>query len=150
MLCSGVASARPVVRLHLAGTLVRQAGGRVSEKPIDGLVLKAGDLVRYTIAATNSGTSPALALVPVGQIPKATSYVPGSAHANGATPEFTLDGKSWSPRPLLITKTPRGTISRPADPALYRAVRWISRHPLAANKRVVYSYDVRVNGHSSK
>ncbi|MGH8163987.1 MAG: hypothetical protein ACREP1_06605 [Rhodanobacteraceae bacterium] len=147
---AAAASARPVVTLHLTGTLVQQRDGRTTERSVEGLVLKAGDLVRYTIAATNSGDLAARKLVPVGPIPKATSFVPGSARGDDATPQFTLDGKTWSAKPMLVVKTANGSVRKPADPALYRAVRWIARGTLAPRKREVFSYDVRVNGHSIK
>ncbi|MGZ6196282.1 MAG: hypothetical protein ACXWNL_01340 [Vulcanimicrobiaceae bacterium] len=147
MLCTALASARPVVKLHLKGVVVQQSEGRTSQTPVEGVVLKAGDLVRYTIAASNSGDSPALKLTPVGPVPKATSFVPGSARAAGAFAEFTLDGKTWSAHPMLSTKTPNGIVAKPADPSLYRAVRWITKRALPPKSVFVYSYDVRVNGH---
>ncbi|MDQ2871827.1 MAG: hypothetical protein M3R35_01715 [Candidatus Eremiobacteraeota bacterium] len=140
------AAARPVVTLHLAGTLLEQHNGRMTQRTIEGLVLKPGDRVRYIISANNSGTSPAIALVPLGPIPKATSYVLGSAHGSGAA-QFTLDGKTWAAKPELSVKTASGIVKRPADPSLYRAVRWIARRSLAPHKNAVFSYDVRVNGH---
>ncbi len=147
---AGPAAARPVVTLHLTGVLIEQNGDHTTQKPIEGLVLKPGDRVRYTIAARNTGTSPAIALVPIGPIPKATSYVPGSAHAAGATLQFTLDGKTWSPNPMFTVKTAAGLAKRPVSPSLYRAVRWVSHRALAPHKDVLFSYEVRVNGHPGR
>jgi len=145
-----VALARPIVRLHLSGALLQQHDGRQVQKPIDGLVLKAGDLIRYSIVATNAGDSPALSLIPVGPIPKSTAYVPGSARGNDATLEFSLDGKTWSKKPMLSIQTAHGVVKKPADPVLYKAIRWITKGALAAHKQLVFSYDVRVNGHLAR
>lgn len=147
LFCTGLASARPVVKLHLSGVLVQQNAGQTKETPVEGVVLKAGDLVRYTIVASNSGDSAAVKLIPVGQVPKATSFVPGSARGADASTEYTLDGKTWSAHPMLSVKTASGVASKPADPSLYKAVRWVSKRALPPKKAFVFTYDVRVNGH---
>ncbi len=145
--CSAAAAAAPAVKLHLSGVLVQHSNGQIKQTPVQGLTLKAGDLVRYTIVATNVGTSPAFKLVPVGPIPQATSYVLQSARGDDAAVQYTLDGKSWSARPAFSVKTPRRTLVKAADPALYKAVRWIAPRALAPHKTQTFSYEVRVNGH---
>lgn len=137
--------ARPHVDLHLTGALVEN--GHVSRTTIDRAVLKAGDVVHFTVSATNSGDGPALKFRPQAMIPAHTTYVAGSARGAQGTVEFTLDGKTWSAKPVLQTKTPSGTVTKSADPSLYRAIRWTASRAIAPKKTVLFSYDVRVNGH---
>jgi len=146
-LCAIAADARPHVDLHLAGAVVEN--GHASRTAIEHTVLKAGDLVHFTVSATNSGDAPARKFQPQALIPAHTTYVPGSAHGAQGAVEFSLDGKTWSPKPVLQTKTPGGIISKPADPSLYRAIRWTGSRGLAPKKTAIFSYDVRVNGHAA-
>jgi len=139
------AEARPHVELHLTGTLLEN--GHPGKTTIDHAVLKAGDVVHFTVAATNNGDAPALKFQPQAMIPAHTTYVPGSARAQG-TVEFSLDGKTWSQKPVLQTKTAAGVVTKSADPSLYRAIRWTASRTLAPKKTVLFSYDVRVNGHT--
>src|SRR5579883_2955383 len=70
--------AHPVVKLQLAGDLLAQADGKIVATPVDKAVLKRGDLVRYTIVASNAGGKPAVALSTVGPVPARMEYVAGS------------------------------------------------------------------------
>lgn len=149
LICASPALARPVVKLHLSGVLLERSGGSVKQTPVEGVVLKPGQIVRYTITAWNVGDSAALRLMPLGPVPKNTAIVPGSARDGGALVQYTLDGKTWSARPMLAVKTPKGTFEKPAGPALYKAVRWIAQRGLAPHKKFVFTYDVRVNGHAA-
>jgi len=137
--------AHPVVKLQLAGDLLAQADGKIVATPVDKAVLKRGDLVRYTIVASNAGGKPAVALSTVGPVPARMEYVAGSAsHAPAASVEFSLDGKSFSAQPMVTVNTSRGPVQKPADPEQYVAVRWVNARPLAPKQRVRYTYEVRV------
>ncbi len=139
-------AAQPKVQLHLSGVLLlKEVGGHVKEVPMDKAVAKKGDLIRYTIVASNIGTKPALALTPVGHVPVRTAFVAGSAQrVAGATVEYTLDGESWSARPMVVIKTAKGTEKRAADPALFKSVRWVFSRALLPHKSDSVTYEVRV------
>ena len=144
--CGAVALGKPVIALHLTGVLIaKQADGRTVQIPVAKAVLKKNDLVRYTIAAVNRGTSAALRLVTVGPVPKGTSYVGGSASPAPQTVlEYSLDGKTWSVRPTVAVKTPQGLVRRPAPASAYVAVRWRTSRALAPKAVFHYFYEVRV------
>jgi uncharacterized repeat protein (TIGR01451 family) len=129
----------------LTGSLVTVVDGHVKHAPVDGLVLKAGDDVEYDVFATNTGSSPALKLVPMARIPAGTAYVVGSAKSAHASPEFSIDnGKTWSAAPTVTVKTESGTVVKRADPELYNAVRFVQQGALAPGAKTTYSYEVRV------
>ena len=136
--------AKPHVALHLSGDLISVVDGKTIAKPVADVVLKKGDLVRYTIVATNEGGAPAIALKPADSIPKQSAYVAGSASGAGGSVEFSLDNKHWSARPTVTVQTAHGPVTRAADPSTYVAIRWVVAHPLAPKHHVAYSYEVRV------
>ncbi len=107
-------------------------------------VLKKGDLVRYTIVASNAGAKPAVALSTVGPVPQRTEYVGGTAFGQGALVEFSLDGKRFSTHPTIVVNTSRGPVEKPAPPEQYVAIRWTAQRALAPKHATRYSYEVRV------
>jgi len=140
-----LAAAAPHVTLKLIGSHVTVVDGRIAREPVDNVVLKAGDDVEYDIVASNTGTRPALKLIPSARVPAGTEYVSGSAKGSHASPQFSLDGgKTWSATPTVTEKTSGGTIVKRADPALYTAVRFVQEGALAPGARATYSYEVRV------
>jgi uncharacterized repeat protein (TIGR01451 family) len=144
-----IALARPLVSLHLTAFLVQGDTARSTEVPLASKPLEAGDLVKFVIQASNKGNSAALHLTPVDPIPPHMSYVPGSAKDGSATVEFTLDGKKWAAHPVVAMRTPKGVVNKPADPSLYKAIRWVTHAPLPANATFTYSFEARVNGHKA-
>lgn len=147
VLVPGIASAKPAVKLTLAGSLVaRSADGHVTLTPVERVALKPGDDVEYAVTAVNAGDSPATHLVPSAKIPAGTTYVEGSAKAPHAHVEFSLDGgKTWSAQPTVTVKGPAGTpVVKKADPALYTAVRFVADGALEPHQSLVSRYDVRV------
>jgi uncharacterized repeat protein (TIGR01451 family) len=141
-----LALARPDVKVHLSGALVQKtSGGQAKGTPIQGLTLHAGDVVRYSIDATNSGDDAALDFSTVGPVPTRTQFVAGSAAAPPATiVEYSLDGKSWSTRPAIDVKTAHGVVRRAASPAKYVAIRFTAKRALAPKATFHYSYEVLV------
>lgn len=140
--------AKPLVSLKLAGFLVQKAtDGKEQLTPVEKTVLKPGEIVRYEIDALNAGDSAASKLAPVAHIPANTTFVAGTASAAAAaTIEYSLDGgKTWSLRPMVTVQTPTGPVQKPADPATYNAVKWISTGSLAPKSTVAYLYEVRVS-----
>lgn len=147
-LCCSAATAvaKPQVSLHLSAFLVQHAGGSQTVVPLGNRPITAGERVRFVLEAKNSGDSSALHFTPSDPIPANMSYVPGSARDGNSTLEFSLDGKTFSAHPAIKVKTAKGTITKPADPSSYRAIRWVTRVPLPANHTFTYSYEAQVNG----
>lgn len=146
---TAAAFAKPLVTLHLTAFLLQPAQGRTAQVPLGTKALQAGDRVRFVIEARNDGNSAALKLTPSDPIPAHMSYVAGSAKDGAATLEFSLDGKSWSAHPTIAVKTAKGVVRKAADPSLYKAIRWVSRAPLAPHHAVTYTFEAQVNGHKA-
>ncbi len=146
--CSALAAeAKPAVDLHLQGVLVeRTAAGVEKTTPVEGVALKPGETVRYTIVATNHGTDAAIGFKPVAKVPTGTVYEPaGLAESCAAGHEFSLDGgQTWSASPKVKVQTPAGIVEKPAAPQTYTALRWIAAKPLAPKSSCTYTYQVRV------
>ncbi len=143
---SAAALARPMVSLHLSAFIIGQSQGHVSQTPLANKTVQAGDRVRFVIEARNSGSSSALHLMPSDPIPAHMTYIVGSARDGQSTVQFSVDGKTWSEHPVLRVKTSKGIVSKPADPSMYRAIRWVTHVPLPANHSFTYSYEAQVNG----
>jgi uncharacterized repeat protein (TIGR01451 family) len=142
---NGIALARPVVNLHFAGALVQRVDGKVALKPVQGMTLHSGDVVQYSIDATNGGDQSALGFSTVGPVPAHMQYVSGSAHAaQPAAIEYSLDGKTWSARPMQTVKTAHGEERKPAPPSSYVSVRFTARTGLAPKATFHYTYQVVV------
>jgi uncharacterized repeat protein (TIGR01451 family) len=140
------ADAAPAVALKLTGAIVEHdAAGAVREIPLTATErAMPGQTLRYTIVAINKGSEPARALTPLGRIPAGTAYVSASAPPPSARLEFSLDGTSYSERPMVTVDGPNGPERRPADPARYVAVRWAGVKLLAPGASQSFSYTVRV------
>jgi uncharacterized repeat protein (TIGR01451 family) len=142
------AVAKPTVALKLVGVLLeKDASGKVTAAPIESAPAKPGDSIRYTITAANTSGEVAKKFVSEGRIPNGTQYEPGSSTI--AAPghiEFSLDGgKTWSVKPMVRVKQPDGsTALKPADPATYTNIRWVSGKDLAAHTSTSYTYAVLV------
>jgi uncharacterized repeat protein (TIGR01451 family) len=145
-LTASVALARPDVVLHLSGATVQRTAGGEKLVPLDPAVkLKAGEVVRWTIVGTNKGSDPALHFTPVDKIVAGTAYIAGSATTAGGRPEFSLDeGKTWSPKPMVVVQSPTGPVSKPADPSSFTNIRWIADKSLAPKASARFSFEVRV------
>ncbi len=146
--CAAIAPAlaRPDVNVRLGGVLVQKtSSGQSKTTPITGLTLHHGDVVRYSIDASNGGDSAALDFSTVGRVPLRTQYVAGSATAPLATVvEYSLDGKSWSTHPIVDVKTAHGIVREPASATKFVAVRFTAKRALAPKATFHYSYEVLV------
>jgi uncharacterized repeat protein (TIGR01451 family) len=139
---SGTALAKPAVKLHFSGVLVQKVNGKVRTKPIEGLTLHAGDVVRYTIDAKNDGDQAALGFSTVGPVPTHTQFVAGSARAAQPTRiDYSLDGKAWATQPMQRANDGR---EKPAPAATYVSVRFTSLKTLQPKAAAHYSYEVVV------
>lgn len=143
---STVASANPLVALKLSGSVVAKAAdGTEKATPLGDAALKPGETIRYDISAFNKGDVPARSLVPAGKVPAGTEYESGTAVPSAAGLEFSInDGKTWSAKPMVTVHTPAGDVTKPADPATYTNVRWVTGKSLAVSAASTFSYEVLV------
>jgi len=138
--------AKPEVTLHLSGATVQKTANGDKTTPIEPNVkLKSGEVVLWTIVATNKGSDPALHLMPSDKIPAGMAYIAGSASTAGGKPEFsTDDGKTWSSKPMVTVQTSTGPVTKSADPSSYTNIRWTAAKPLAPKGSARFTYEVRV------
>jgi uncharacterized repeat protein (TIGR01451 family) len=142
---TGVAAAKPAVKLHFSGSVVEHVDGKIVLKPVAGLTLHQGDVVEYAIDAANAGDDAALGFSTLGPVPAHTEFVAGSAHAaQPARIEYSIDGKTWSAHPMQLVKTAQGMQRKPAPPSAYVSVRFTAIKPLAAKAAFHYTYEVTV------
>lgn len=145
LVVGGIALARPAVNLHFSGHLLRRVHGKTELKPVEGVTLRQGDVVQYTIDAANSGDEAAVGLNAVGPVPAHMAYVSGSARAEQpAKIEYSVDGKNFSPHPTQLVKTAKGMVRKPVPPGDYVSVRFTALRPLPAKATFHYSYEVSV------
>jgi uncharacterized repeat protein (TIGR01451 family) len=106
-----------------------------------------GEVLDWTITSANDGNAPALEYKTVGQIPKGTTLVAGSATAEGPTTiVYSIDnGQTYSVQPMIEEKQADGSTKRvPAPVSMYTQLRYEWADPLAANTKLSAAYKVRV------
>ena len=138
------AGGRPEIKVTLAGAVARGAERVALDKA--GAV-HPGDVLDWTINSANEGDGAARQYKTTGQIPSGTSFVRGSASADGgAAVTYSIDnGKTFSPEPQVDERQPDGTVRRaPAPASMYTQVRYEWSDPLAAGASLSASYKVRV------
>ena len=134
---------RPEVKMQLSGSVVRDSAHVSLDKSI---VVNPGEILDWTMTAENDGNAPALDYKSVGHIPRGTEFVPGSAKAEGAKADFSIDGgKSYSGQPMIEEKQADGSIKRvPAPASMYTEIRYEWADPLAQGGKLSANYKVRV------
>lgn len=138
------ASGLPEVKVMLTGAVAR-AGESV---PLDKAgEVRPGEILDWRITSANEGDGAARQYKTVGQIPRGTSFVAGSASAEyDAVVTYSIDnGKNFSSRPTVEEKQADGTVKQVSAPAsAYTQVRYEWSDPLAAGKTLAAAYKVRV------
>lgn len=135
---------RPDVKVKLAGVVERNKEVVPVEKAE---AVNPGETINWTITSENEGNAPAREYKTVGQIPKGTTYVAGSAKADGSTTVvYSIDnGQTYSVQPMIEEKQPDGSTKPvPAPVSMYTQVRYEWADPLAASSKLAASYKVRV------
>lgn len=138
------ASGRPEVKVILSGSVLRNQEKLPLEKTDK---VNPGEILDWTITSANDGSAPALEYKTVGQIPKGTTFVAGSATAEGPTTiVYSIDdGQTYSVQPMIEEKQADGSTRRvPAPVSMYTQVRYEWADPLAANTKLSAAYKVRV------
>ncbi len=112
------------------------------------VIVKPGDVLRYTLIGNNKGTRPAQNVTMTQPIPNGTVYVLRSATASnqGANVTYSIDrGANFVAKPMVKVTLPSGQIEeRPAPAEAYTHVRWRWDAALAPKAAVQMSYQVKV------
>ena len=138
------AAARPEVKVFLAAAVERDNTLVPVEKA---QLVKAGEILDWTINSENAGGGAALEYKTVSRIPAGTIFIAGSAKAEGsAKVAYSIDGgKTYSVAPMVDEKQADGTIKKVAAPlSVYTNVSYQWADPLAPGGHVSASYKVRV------
>jgi uncharacterized repeat protein (TIGR01451 family) len=136
--------ARPEVKVMLSGAVLRDQEKLPLEKVEK---VNPGEILDWTITSENGGNAPAVAYKTVGQIPKGTTFVAGSATADGSTTVvYSIDnGQTYSVQPTIDEQQPDGSVKKVAAPvSMYTQVRYEWADPLAADGKFSAAYKVRV------
>ncbi|HUQ33532.1 MAG TPA: hypothetical protein VM095_15525 [Pyrinomonadaceae bacterium] len=135
---------RPEVKVVLAGTVSREQQKLPLEKAA---VVNPGEVLDWTITSENDGNAPANDYKTVGQIPKGTVLIAGSATSDGtASVVYSIDnGKTFNAQPTIEEKQADGTVKMvPAPVSMYTQLRYEWSDPLASGGKLQASYKVRV------
>lgn len=135
---------RPEVKVSLAGMVERNKEAIAVEKAE---AVNPGETINWTITSENDGNAPAREYKTVGQIPKGTTFVAGSAKADGATTVvYSIDnGQTYLVQPMIEERQADGSTKMvPAPVSMYTQVRYEWADPLAANSKLSATYKVRV------
>ena len=136
--------ARPEIKISLSGSVQREQ----AELPVEKVeAVSSGEVVNWSIVSNNVGNAVAHDYKTVGQIPKGTAFVEGSAKADGsARVTYSIDGgKTFIAVPTINEKQADGTMKQqPAPVSMYTQVSYEWADPLAAGGKLSASYQVRV------
>jgi uncharacterized repeat protein (TIGR01451 family) len=135
---------RPDVKVLLSGAIERGSEVVPVEKVQS---VNPGEILHWTITSQNDGEAPAREYKAVGQIPRGTTLVAGSASADGsATVVYSIDnGKTYSAAPVVEEKQADGSVKLvPAPVSMYTQVRYEWTDALAGGGKLNASYKVRV------
>jgi uncharacterized repeat protein (TIGR01451 family) len=135
---------RPEIKVALTGSVHRGQ----EELPLDkAQAVGSGEVVSWNIVSNNVGNGIAHDYQTVGQIPKGTSFIEGTAKADGRSlVTYSINGgKSFTAQPMIAEKQPDGTMKQVAAPvSMYTQVRYEWSDPLAVGGKLTASYQVRV------
>lgn len=108
-----------------------------------------GDVLRYTLAFTNSTDKPVRNVELRDPIPAGVRFVAGSARASrpDVRLEFSADGgRTWSAAPVEAGMVDGKPVSRTIAPDRYTHVRWLVTGAVAPHAMVTAEFDARVGG----
>jgi uncharacterized repeat protein (TIGR01451 family) len=135
---------RPEIKVVLSGAVERDAARLPVEKVSS---VMPGETLDWTITSQNEGNAPAHEYKTVGRIPQGTTFIAGSATADGtASVTYSIDnGQTYAAQPTVEEKQADGSTKRvPAPVSLYTQVRYEWSDPLADGGKLAASYKVRV------
>ena len=141
--------AGPRVEIAIRDTLAPAPGEvRPAVRDSSGnLMTRPGDVIRYTLTATNRGRDPAYNVEIVDPIPEGTEYVIGSAAGEGMALSYSIDGGRFYQEPPVTyeVRRPDGAVEkRPAPAGMYTHVKWRVTRPIPPGGRASATLRVRV------
>lgn len=103
-----------------------------------------GDMVVYTIEATNVSNAAVADVAITDPIPEHTAYEAGSASGAGALVTYSIDGgQSYDAPDRLVVTEPDGT-RRPAETSNYTHIRWQLPEPLEPGESRAVGFRARL------
>ena len=117
----------------------------VEREPVD--VARPGDVLVYTVRASNVGNAAAIGARVEDPIPTGTVLIPESVSTGAASPSASLDGgKTWTTFPAMVRETAEDGTERtvPAPAARYTHLRWALDGALPPGESRDLSFKVRV------
>ena len=114
-------------------------------EPVD--VARPGDVLVYTVRASNVGDAAAIGARVEDPIPSGTVLIPESVSTATASPSASLDGgKTWTAFPAMVRETAEDGTERtvPAPAERYTHLRWSLEGALPPGESRDLSFKVRV------
>ena len=137
--------ARPEVKVNISGTVTREDKQVALDK--SAAAVKPGEILDWTISSNNQGAGDAANYRVVGQIPKGTIFVAGSAKGEeNPNVVYSIDnGKTFSSQPMIEEKQADGSVKQvPAPISMYTQVRFDWSKALASQASLKAFYQVAV------
>jgi len=126
-------------------TVINRSRGDVPSGPVSA---EPGDVLEYRLVFRNRERTAIRRVVLANPIPTGVTYVSGSARMTrgSATAEYALSlSGPFSAAPTVPVSQPDGsTVTVPAPPERYAAVRWVVSSPVAGLDSVTALFQVRV------
>ncbi|NJR42714.1 MAG: DUF11 domain-containing protein [Akkermansiaceae bacterium] len=145
---------KPHMQLDLVGekqviTKDEQGKEKVTWESANKLVVRPGDVVRYSLNGKNDSKRPVKNLVLTQPIPQRTMYVLKSAQADskvGMQVTYSIDGgRNFVANPTVQVTLASGKVeTRPAPSEAYTHVRWSVDQSIVPTQRVKVAYQVKV------
>ncbi len=135
--------AKPDISLVLDKNKLANINGKQVLKDADKVM--PGEVMVYTIKATNKGDSAAVQFETVGDIPSNTIYMPENNVSADYKILFSIDGgKSYQEKPTINVKQKGKNIVKDAPVSTYNKIKFSFLKALDAKKTVNLVYKVKV------
>jgi len=140
-----VPAPRLTVSVDVEREIKRGDDGAVEREPVD--AARPGDVLVYTVRASNVGDADAIGARIEDPIPQGTVLIPDSVSSGTASPSASLDGgKTWTSFPATVRETDEDgterTVPAPAD--RYTHLRWALDGAIPPGESRDLSFKVRV------
>ncbi len=143
-----VPAPKVTVAVDVAREIIRTDDGAdatVETEPVD--VARPGDVLVYTVRASNDGDAAAIGARIEDPIPPGTVLIPDSVSTGTASPSASLDGgRTWTSFPAMVRETDEDGTERsvPASAERYTHLRWSLDGELPPGETRDLSFKVRV------